>query len=151
MKYLLTLFLSLLSCLLVAQNVIVEHYSKNQGLLNNMVSMTEKDSDGFMWFATWYGLCRFDGEKVLTYNHYQLDHDVPPRKIQYIIDDAKGFIWINTIDHKLYLLIKRKNVLRQSMAILKGLWQMFRLLNCNGLLMTMCYYLPKIRIFFWPG
>ena len=47
MKYLLTLFLSLLSCLLVAQNVIVEHYSKNQGLLNNMVSMTEKDSDGF--------------------------------------------------------------------------------------------------------
>ena len=70
MKYLLTLFLSLLSCLLVAQNVIVEHYSKNQGLLNNMVSMTEKDSDGFMWFATWYGLCRFDGEKVLTYNHY---------------------------------------------------------------------------------
>lgn len=71
---------------------------ENQGLLNNMVSMTEKDSDGFMWFATWYGLCRFDGEKVLTYNHYQLDHDVPPRKIQYIIDDAKGFIWINTID-----------------------------------------------------
>ena len=108
MKYLLTLFLSLLSCLLVAQNVIVEHYSKNQGLLNNMVSMTEKDSDGFMWFATWYGLCRFDGEKVLTYNHYQLDHDVPPRKIQYIIDDAKGFIWIKTIDHKLYLFDKKK-------------------------------------------
>ena len=137
MKYLLTLFLSLLSCLLVAQNVIVEHYSKNQGLLNNMVSMTEKDSDGFMWFATWYGLCRFDGEKVLTYNHYQLDHDVPPRK---------RLSTINSI-----FLIKRKNVLRQSMAILKGLWQMFRLLNCNGLLMTMCYYLPKIRIFFWPG
>lgn len=65
MKYLLTLFMSLLSCLLVAQNVIVEHYSKNQGLLNNMVSMTEKDSDGFMWFATWYGLCRFDGERYL--------------------------------------------------------------------------------------
>ncbi len=108
MKYLLTLFLSLLSYLLVAQNVIVEHYSKNQGLLNNMVSMTEKDSDGFMWFATWYGLCRFDGEKVLTYNHYQLDHDVPPRKIQYIIDDAKGFIWIKTIDHKLYLFDKKK-------------------------------------------
>lgn len=81
---------------------------ENQGLLNNMVSMTEKDSDGFMWFATWYGLCRFDGEKVLTYNHYQLDHDVPPRKIQYIIDDAKGFIWIKTIDHKLYLFDKKK-------------------------------------------
>ena len=49
MKYLLTLFLSLLSCLLVAQNVIVEHYSKNQGLLNNMVSMTEKDSDCLLY------------------------------------------------------------------------------------------------------
>ena len=49
-----------------------------------------------------------DGEKVLTYNHYQLDHDVPPRKIQYIIDDAKGFIWIKTIDHKLYLFDKKK-------------------------------------------
>ena len=136
MKYLLTLFLSLLSCLLVAQNVIVEHYSKNQGLLNNMVSMTEKDSDGFMWFATWYGLCRFDGEKVLT-----------PNPEVYVYDTSGPFS-----DPAVEVdLIKRKNVLRQSMAILKGLWQMFRLLNCNGLLMTMCYYLPKIRIFFWPG
>jgi ligand-binding sensor domain-containing protein len=89
MKYLLTLFLSLLSCLLVAQNVIVEHYSKNQGLLNNMVSMTEKDSDGFMWFATWYGLCRFDGEKVLTYNHYQLDHLSSTYKCNFLGADNK--------------------------------------------------------------
>lgn len=108
MKYLLTLYISFLSCLLVAQNVLVEHYSTNQGLLNNIVSMTEKDSDGFMWFATWYGLCRFDGEKVLTYNHYELEHDVPPRKIQHIVDDVKGFIWIKTIDHKLYLFDKKK-------------------------------------------
>lgn len=109
MKYLLALYISFLSCLAAAQNVLVEHYSTNEGLLNNIVSMTEKDSDGFVWFATWYGLCRFDGERVITYDHpQQPDHDMPPRKIQHIADDAKGFIWIKTIDHKLYLFDKKR-------------------------------------------
>lgn len=85
-------------------NMIVEHYTVKQGLPNNIVNCAFKDSDGFMWFGTWYGLCSFDGDKFKSYNNREGSYsDLPPRKIQHILEDNNGFLWIKTIDHKLYL------------------------------------------------
>ena len=44
-------------------NMIVEHYTAERGLPNNIVNCTLKGQDGFIWFGTWYGLCSFDGSK----------------------------------------------------------------------------------------
>lgn len=88
-------------------NMIVEHYTVDQGLPNNIVSCTLKDKDGFMWFGTWYGLSSFDGVKFRTYNNHDgFYSDIPPRKIQRIVEDKNGFLWIKTIDRKLYLFDK---------------------------------------------
>lgn len=91
-------------------NMIVEHYTAEDGLPNNTVYCTLKDSDGFVWLGTWYGLCRFDGVKFHSYNNPQDGYslDIPPRKIQHIVEDRNGFLWIKTIDHKLYLFDKRR-------------------------------------------
>ena len=42
--------------------VISQHYTTAEGLPSNNVMCALKDRDGFLWFGTWYGLCRFDGD-----------------------------------------------------------------------------------------
>lgn len=112
MKKLLLLTFSLLStCISVwgIPNVIVEHYTVDQGLPNNIVNCTVKGKDGFIWFGTWYGLCSFDGVKVSTYNNKgESGSDIPPKKIQRIVEDRNGYLWIKTVDRKLYVFDKVK-------------------------------------------
>lgn len=97
----LTLFIPL--TLPAEPNIIVEHYGVEQGLPNNIVNCSLKGEDGFMWFGTWYGLCSFDGTRFKTYNNREGSYsDIPPRKIQSIVEDKNKFLWIKTIDRKLY-------------------------------------------------
>ena len=90
-------------------NMIVEHYTAERGLPNDIVNCTLKGQDGFIWFGTWYGLCSFDGSKFRSYDNRDgyYSTDIPPRKIQRIVEDRNGFLWIKTIDRKLYLFDKR--------------------------------------------
>lgn len=62
-----------------------------------------------LWFGTWYGLCSFDGVEFKTYNsRNRFQANIPPRKIQHIIEDKYGNLWVKTIDHKLYIFDKKK-------------------------------------------
>lgn len=100
----LLLFLFVSFPLFAEPNIVVEHYSVEQGLPNNIVNCSLKGSDGFMWFGTWYGLCSYDGSKFKTYNNREGSYsDIPPRKIQSIVEDKNGFLWIKTVDRKLYI------------------------------------------------
>ncbi|NDV64035.1 hybrid sensor histidine kinase/response regulator transcription factor [Bacteroides sp. 224] len=107
-KHLLLLFFLSISFGIYANpNIIVEHYGVEQGLPNNNVNCSLKGEDGFIWFGTWYGLCSFDGTKFKTYNNREgFYSDIPPRKIQSIVEDKNGFLWIKTIDRKLYIFNK---------------------------------------------
>lgn len=95
-------------------NMIVEHYTAEHGLPNNIVNCTLKGQDGFIWFGTWYGLCSFDGSKFRSYDNSDgfYTTEIPPRKIQRIVEDKNGFLWIKTIDRKLYLFDKRRECFR---------------------------------------
>lgn len=85
-------------------NLIVDHYSTDDGLAHETVNCVLQSSDGFLWFGTWYGLCSFDGMKFRTYNsRNKFQADIPPRKIQDILEDCYGNLWIKTTDHKIYL------------------------------------------------
>ncbi|MBQ3700950.1 MAG: helix-turn-helix domain-containing protein [Prevotella sp.] len=83
--------------------VITQHYTTAEGLPSNNVMCILKDHDGFMWFGTWYGLCRFDGEKFMTFNKpMKSGSDIPPRKIESMLEDGQGRLWLKTVDWKLY-------------------------------------------------
>jgi ligand-binding sensor domain-containing protein len=92
-KYILIILCCLTSFPLWSYNVnmIVEHYSVDQGLPNNTVNCTLKDRDGFIWFGTWYGLCCFDGVKFKTFNKqepYQVPNQIKPSlsfKVQFTV------------------------------------------------------------------
>lgn len=89
-------------------SVISEHYTTANGLPSNNVMCALRGSDGFLWLGTWYGLCRFDGGKFVTYNQpVKAASDNPPRKIESIAEDAQGTLWLKTVDWKLYTFTPR--------------------------------------------
>lgn len=91
-----------------ANNMIVENYTQEHGLPHNIVYCIVKDNEGFIWLGTWYGLSSFDGLKFHTYNNRSTyNSDVPPHKIQNIIESRDGNLWVKTIDHKLFFFNKR--------------------------------------------
>ena len=82
---------------------ILQHYTTAEGLPSNNVQCVLKDRDGFMWFGTWYGLCRFDGKQFTTFNKpMKAGSAIPPRKIESMVEDAQGRLWLKTVDWKLY-------------------------------------------------
>ena len=86
-RSILILFLSVIGLTSFAYpSMIVEHYTAERGLPNNIVNCTLKGSEGFVWFGTWYGLCSFDGTKFRSYDNRDgfYSADIPPRKIQRI-------------------------------------------------------------------
>lgn len=110
MKYWFIFFF--LFCLLIPirgeGNLIVDHFSTDDGLAHETVNCVLQSSDGFLWFGTWYGLCSFDGKEFRTYNsRNKFQADIPPRKIQDILEDRFGNLWIKTTDHKIYLFDKK--------------------------------------------
>lgn len=100
--------------------MITQRYTTDDGLSHNQVNCTLKDSDGWVWFGTWYGLCRFDGVKFKEYNNRdEYVTDIPPRKIQMILEDRAKNLWIKTVDHKLYLFNKRQEAFHSVFNELK--------------------------------
>lgn len=107
---LLRLVLALLTLPLAASaqpGMIVEHYTREEGLPSNTVYCTLKDRDGFVWFGTWHGLCSFDGSKFKPYTTRPSGpSDVPPQKVRNIVEDKDGYLWIRNTDNHLYMFDK---------------------------------------------
>ena len=62
-----------------------------QGLSNNMIKDILQDSKGFMWFATWDGLNRYDGYTFKVYKHKDGDTtSLPINKISCLLEDSFG-------------------------------------------------------------
>lgn len=105
------ILLFLTQSLFAGKNMIVNNYTTEDGLPHNTVFCSVKDRDGFMWFGTWYGLSGFDGIKFSSYNSRDdYNTDIPPHKIQTIIESDDENLWVKTIDHKLYLFDKKKEL-----------------------------------------
>jgi len=83
----------------IAQEFKFEYLTVKDGLAQNTVSSIVKDNDGFMWFGTWNGLCRYDGYKFRVYNSIPGDStSIANNRIHYIYKDAGGTLWITTFD-----------------------------------------------------
>lgn len=112
-KILLIIICSILSVIWVqAQDktnsrVLVTHYGVQDGLPHSVVNCSLKSDDGFIWFGTWYGLSRFDGTQFHNFTTtYSPTSDQPPRKVETIVEDKEGNIWIKTLDWKLSVFFK---------------------------------------------
>ncbi len=79
-----------------------EHLSTSDGLSNGRVSAMVKDHKGFMWFSTWDGLNRFDGNSFKVYKHLDKNGVATSNRITTIDEDDFGNIWGQTSDGKIF-------------------------------------------------
>jgi len=74
-----------------------EQITSEQGLSNNRVNNTIKDSRGFIWIATADGLNRYDGYKFKIYRYDPSDSTSLADNFVYSLrEDRLGNIWVGT-------------------------------------------------------
>lgn len=76
------------------------HFSSldiNTGLPSNWINSVVKDSYGYLWIATRYGLVRYDGYNFTSYSNIKGDkQSVAGNRITKLFEDSKGDLWIGT-------------------------------------------------------
>src|SRR5690606_13256846 len=84
-------------------------YSTESGLSHNGVACIIEDAEGFIWFGTWDGLNRYDGNDFVVYKSQPGDRStLKNNKIRDIVEGKHGYLWVRTFDKKVYRFDKRK-------------------------------------------
>ncbi|HET8829016.1 MAG TPA: two-component regulator propeller domain-containing protein, partial [Pelobium sp.] len=92
--------LALLDCLfrfqVRAQDLPFDVFNVNNGLPHSDVNDVVQDHRGFIWIATYNGLCRYDGYNALIYRHQKSDpKSISNNRIITLLAE-ENFIWIGT-------------------------------------------------------
>ena len=86
-----------------AQQFFVKTYTIENGLSTRNINDACQDRDGIMWFATNYGISKYDG---FSFTNYDAKSGLPNQKFRKIKSDQKGILWAmpdNTLDTIVYL------------------------------------------------
>lgn len=104
----LLLYISIIS--VYSQKYQFKHIDVSDGLPSNSIRSIFKDKEGFMWFGTLTGLCRYDGYDFKNYTHTDGDNStIPDNTIidiqeiannRLIIETIKGYAILNKITEK---------------------------------------------------
>ena len=74
---------------------IQDNWQTMDDLPDNMVNEIIQGSNGYLWFATAYGLARFDGKRFKVFNK-QNSQALPSNYIMAIHEDKAGCFWVGT-------------------------------------------------------
>src|SRR5688572_29099585 len=81
----------------------VDYYSTENGLSHQAVTCMLKDREGFMWFGTWDGINRFDGNTFVSYKSLPGDmSQLGNGRIDRMMEDQAGHLWIEAYDRQIY-------------------------------------------------
>lgn len=101
------LFATLLALLFISSDAFAQHdqfqFSRldiHDGLSHNWVASIMKDSKGFMWFGTGYGLNKYDGFKFKVYTHSSKDtSSITDDFIVSLSEGPDDKIWVEMRNH----------------------------------------------------
>jgi signal transduction histidine kinase/ligand-binding sensor domain-containing protein/DNA-binding response OmpR family regulator len=95
-KILLTLVLYLIADIQIQADIYnFAHLDNSQGLSNNQIECIFKDSRGFMWIGTNFGLNRYDGYHLKVYKSIKNDStSLIYNSIPRIQEDKNGNLWV---------------------------------------------------------
>ncbi len=75
----------------------IENYYVEDGLSHNLINKIIQDKKGFIWLATYNGLCKFDGYSFKQYIPQPSDSIYTKNnRVDRIFEDAYGRIWIQS-------------------------------------------------------
>lgn len=87
----------LLSHTIFGQNYPIKHLDISSGLSNNSVATIYQDQNGYMWFGTFDGLNRYDGNDFKIYRHVHTDpYSIQGNAISCIEGDFENNLWVGT-------------------------------------------------------
>lgn len=55
------------------ETIVFHRITTEQGLPNDIINCVVQDKKGFLWIGTTYGLCRYDGSRMITYRYNSKD------------------------------------------------------------------------------
>ncbi len=95
------------------ENLHFEHLSPNQ-VPHTAVWKSYQDQEGFMWFATYQGLVKYDGSTTTIWKTDPTDPDrsLRSQRIHDMLDDGQGSLWFPTEGGGLHQLDKRTGKVR---------------------------------------
>lgn len=99
MRFLLFLATSMACLPLLAQPLLFENYTSEQGLSQNSCYAIAQDGYGFMWFGTQDGLNRYDGREFRIYSQQnEIGRKLPSNIITTLhYDKDNDLLWIGTV------------------------------------------------------
>lgn len=92
-RHCILILLVLFNTNLFAQGYFNLHYTIDNGLPSNEVYDVAQDTKGYIWVATNYGVCKFDGKE---FKLYTLKDGLPENSIIKIYVDFKGRVWFSS-------------------------------------------------------
>lgn len=97
-----------------------KHLTGDDGLISNSIRDIFQDSDGFMWFATADGLCRYDGYSFLNFTYSPSDSaTLCNNNVSYIVEDNNENLWIGT-RNGLNVLDRETYEIRRATSFVEG-------------------------------
>ena len=69
-------------------------FATTDGLSDNTVRKIYQDKRGYIWFATFNGLSRYDGYNIVRYSPLDATLQSPEFQIRDLMEDSNGFLWI---------------------------------------------------------
>ena len=76
------------------------NYGVDEGLPDGLVRVMEQGRDGYLWFGSQGGLCRFDGS---SFRVYSTGDGLNAVRIRALHEDRDGQLWIGSRDHGLII------------------------------------------------
>lgn len=77
----------------LAEGYSMRVWQTEDGLPENLVTSAAQTKDGYLWFGTFSGLVRFDGERFRVFNPTNTP-ELPDRRVVRLFDDSQGTLWI---------------------------------------------------------
>ncbi len=94
---LLGLFLMGLTTVKASAQYRFEHFTTGNGLPQNTVSAITQTRDGYLWFATFDGLVRYDGLRFITLDKGN-SPGISSNQFLSLFEDRRGTLWAGTTD-----------------------------------------------------
>lgn len=86
-----------------------QHLSVNNGMTSNTVLSIFQDKMGFMWFATYGGLNKYDGTGFTAYQYKADDSlSIASNQLSALLEDSYGNFWVGNVHDGLNLFDREK-------------------------------------------
>ncbi len=77
-------------------NLRFQYLTTADGLPQNTIDCIFIDSQQFLWFGTWNGLCRYDGYSFKIFQKRDIQKSLPDNFVHAICEDKSKNLWIGT-------------------------------------------------------